>query len=852
MRELYLNSNKLTGEIPTEIGNLTELRGLALHNNGLTGEIPTEIIVLSSLRYLDLSYNELTGQLPIELVNLYYIEWLKIDGNRFTGCVPDGLYDIQFDKHRTPFGAPSPSFGSINYLNLPRCSQISALVAIYEATKGASWSDNTNWLSDRPIGEWHGVMVDKSYDVVRLELDDNNLSGRIPPELGDITSLRRLSLFGNRLSGAIPPELGKLYNLESLFLSGNRLSGCVPEGLSYVPWIDISALGVPFCGSVSDSAAPSLALAAFALSPTEMNLAWTHSLEAESVTIYRNGAPVATPPLDLSHHTDIGLSPNVLYEYRIEANLADGSARTAESSAATLAAPPRMAEFMDVNESGFSLVIVDNSNPPATEYKVTLLGYPLFPKGPVEEHEITSDWSASRCVTFNGLTPDAKYTSKAVARNLDGIESDPGSWIYDNYDNWPVQAQSGNYDLWAIYKINEAASIYGLTEAARQWMLSDIRVRFYRNEPGYAGYRSLEAVAGVGNVPPGVVMHEVMHGYTHHWTGFPQPCDVMNVHTFRRDVARFLLDFRDNDRSAHPNPLEDWRLFYNYLLGHPDYSSLGDRDFWELLEQGNYHKLGPLYHLTDTDIPSTVAGNVSLIPPTLRPHFQGFLADESGTDTWREELYWYTNLPPQEKRLWDTAYNYHGVLHYSPGYAAPPSAPRTSIPAEKRELLRNADRRILVDFINTMEDISCNTKSPCRELWRADFDFWTGYVHHNLYRARLYLEELGADTGIELAPDKLDAVRGILRTMASDVSCGDGANPSTLRLHINAATGISDLQRNALLAMVDVLERRPDWRLPCGSDAALAEAWPDISGREFIHSHSAPDGRGEVSWPPPP
>ena len=34
-------------------------------------------------------------------------------------------------------------------------SDRAALVALYNATGGASWTDSTNWLSDRPIGEWY-------------------------------------------------------------------------------------------------------------------------------------------------------------------------------------------------------------------------------------------------------------------------------------------------------------------------------------------------------------------------------------------------------------------------------------------------------------------------------------------------------------------------------------------------------------------------------------------------------------------------------------------------------------------------------------------------------------------------
>ncbi len=835
---------------------------LNLNDNGLSGKIPREMGSLSELRYLNLSLNDLNGQIPIEVSNLPNLQEVALWGNRFTGCVPGSLYYLWFSA--TPAASSDNPFlywfDDLYKLDLPSCGQTKELSTLYEATDGANWTDNTNWMSDRPIGEWHGVTTDNRSNVIKLELDDNNLNGRIPPELGgisllkylslsgnqlsgdippelgDLSELGSLNLFGNRLSEEIPPELGKLSNLKSLSLGGNRLGGCIPEGLSHVPRIDISALGVPFCGSGSGAPLPSLALAAFSPSPTRMNLFWVNNLEAESVTIYRNGAPVATPTLDLFHYTDSGLIPNVRYEYRIGAILADDSVEVLdEYSAATMALPPGMVEVVDVNESGFTLVIADNPNPPGTEYRGVLTESITS-----REYKAVSDWSVSKCVIFEGLEPDVGYYPRAVARNLDGIESEPGSWIYDDYDNWPVQTQPGSDDPWAIYKINEAADLYGLTEAGRQWMLSDIRVKYYRNEPGYAGYSPREAVAGVGNARPGSVAHEIMHGYTHHWTGFPLPCDVMNAHTFKRDVARFILDFRNYDLTGQPNPLEDWRPFYNSLIRDLEQPHLYGEDLWKLLQQGDYRELDAIYHFTDTDIPSTTAGKMSLIPPTLRPQFQGFLVDDSDAATWRDELYWYSSLPPQERRLWDTGYNYHGVLNFSPQYATPRSATRTNIPAEKLELLRKADRRILVDFINTLEDISCNTEDPCKELWRADFDFWTGYVRQNLYRARLYLEELSADTGIELAPANLDAVRGILRAMVAEVSCGS-ARPSYLRGYINSATGVSELQRNALLAMVDVLERDPDWYLPCGSEAALAEAWPVAPHRIHHHDHRAPD-----------
>ena len=105
------------------------------------------------------------------------------------------------------------------------------LVALYNATDGANWRHNANWLSTAPLSEWHGVEVDANGRVLKIDLHQNGLSGSIPAEIGQLSNLTVLWLGNNQLSGPIPAELGGLSNLTSLFLSINQLSGSIPAEL---------------------------------------------------------------------------------------------------------------------------------------------------------------------------------------------------------------------------------------------------------------------------------------------------------------------------------------------------------------------------------------------------------------------------------------------------------------------------------------------------------------------------------------------------------------------------------------------------------------------------------------------
>ena len=87
-----------------------------------------------------------------------------------------------------------------------------ALEAFYRATNGDGWNlpffEEHNWLSHKPLGDWYGVYTDNSGRVTSLELANNQLSGEIPPELGNLSELEALYL-AQPLDRLHPPETAR-------------------------------------------------------------------------------------------------------------------------------------------------------------------------------------------------------------------------------------------------------------------------------------------------------------------------------------------------------------------------------------------------------------------------------------------------------------------------------------------------------------------------------------------------------------------------------------------------------------------------------------------------------------------
>ncbi|KAG7590070.1 Leucine-rich repeat-containing N-terminal plant-type [Arabidopsis suecica] len=236
--KLFLQDNNLSGVIPETL--LTHVDVLDLRNNRLSGNIP-EFTSIQEIRILLLRGNNLTGHIPRHLCA--NIQLLDLANNRLNGSISSCL------SNNTSLGLGNE--------DMPYAD---AVEVFPDSDTETDYTEDVDLKYRRTLGRQNGTSYDAAtktkiefatkhrYDAYKgenlellfgIDLSENELSGEIPVELGDLLQLLSLNLSHNNLSGVIPESFSHLENVESLDLSFNRLQGRIPPQLT-----DLSSLAV--------------------------------------------------------------------------------------------------------------------------------------------------------------------------------------------------------------------------------------------------------------------------------------------------------------------------------------------------------------------------------------------------------------------------------------------------------------------------------------------------------------------------------------------------------------------------------------------------------------------------------
>ena len=108
------------------------------------------------------------------------------------------------------------------------------------------WNLDNNWSRDLHLSEWDDIEIhedsEEKFIVKKIDLYNNELTGEIPKEIGNLRNLQYLYLHNNQLTGEIPKEIGNLMNLQDLYLSNNKLTGEIPKEIGNLRNLQVLSL----------------------------------------------------------------------------------------------------------------------------------------------------------------------------------------------------------------------------------------------------------------------------------------------------------------------------------------------------------------------------------------------------------------------------------------------------------------------------------------------------------------------------------------------------------------------------------------------------------------------------------
>ena len=266
---------RVSGPIPAELGELSNLEVLDLEYTNLSWDVPGELgdtqlrefhaeftffraihpdLTNAPVEVLDLWWSELDGPIPHFIGDFTEMRWMDLSRNNFSGALPaslgnmtnlEELYIAELAFTGQGFGGPIPeSIGGLTSLEVLHLwsNNHSGSIPSLENLVSLREIDLSGNLFSGPFPDFSSA----SLEVILMH--NNNFTGNLPESLGNLSSLKILNVSGNAgMTGAIP-DISGATELYSLLAAGTGLCVAASSSGDLLQWFyGIIYRGISLC-----------------------------------------------------------------------------------------------------------------------------------------------------------------------------------------------------------------------------------------------------------------------------------------------------------------------------------------------------------------------------------------------------------------------------------------------------------------------------------------------------------------------------------------------------------------------------------------------------------------------------